>query len=139
MNPLKNQLKKFPNVLAVYLFGSTVRGNKGKLSDVDIGVVFENPSQLLANPEKSLRTYNDLFDLFAPLARKIAKNADKMDLVFLQRTPLSLQKEVVTEGKLLYAKNINKVLDYKEKTVLRYMDIQPLRDQFYQEIYHTRL
>ena len=76
-------LSKFKNLLAVYLFGSSVYGQKGKLSDFDVGVVFENPQEILSNPKRALKIYEKLFDLFAPLARRERKSADKLDLVFL--------------------------------------------------------
>lgn len=132
---LEKSLRKYSNVLAVYLFGSSVRGNTDKLSDTDIGVVFENPGRIFKNAEKSLKMYEDLFDVLACLT----KNTNKMDLVFIQRAPLSLQKEAVSEGRLLYVKNLKRLLDYKEKVLTKYLDIKPLYNQFYQDVYTTRL
>lgn len=107
---ISQALKKIKNILAVYLFGSQVYGRKGKLSDLDIGVVFENPKAVFRSPKKSLKIYEKLFDVFLPLA----KNSDKLDLVFLQRAPFSLQKEIFLKGKLFYTKDIAKLLAYKE-------------------------
>lgn len=132
---INKKLKKFSKVLAVYLFGSTVYEKKSSLSDLDIGVVLTNPGDILDNPAKSLNLYEQLFDIFIPLT----KNSDKLDLVFLQKTPLSLQKEVVISGKLIYCQDEEKLFDYKEKILLKYADIAPLFRQFYQEVYHTRL
>lgn len=134
-NLVGKKLAKFPNVLAVITFGSSVRGNTGKLSDVDIGIVFENPEAVLKKAETRLELYEKLFDVFASLV----KNTDKLDLVFLQRTPLTLQKEAVLEGKLLYCQNPKQFLDYKENILNKYLDIKPLYDQFYKDIFATRL
>lgn len=132
---INKRLKKFSKVLAVYLFGSTVYGKKSSLSDLDVGVVLTNPEDILNNPTKSLNMYEQLFDIFIPLV----KNSDKLDLVFLQKAPLSLQKEVVVSGKLIYCQDEEKLFDYKEKILLKYADIVPLLRQFYQEVYYTRL
>jgi len=132
---ITKKLKKFPEVLAVYLFGSTVYGQKSSLSDLDIGVVITNPGDILENPTRSLTMYEQLFDIFVSLA----KNSDKLDLVFLQKAPLSLQKEVVVSGRLIYCQDKAKLLDYKERILLKYADIAPLLKQFYREIYDTRL
>lgn len=134
-----SQLKKTKNILAVYLFGSCVYGKKGKLSDFDIGVLFEDPREILADPKKSLAIYERLFDIFAPLVKEKKKSADKLDLVFLQKTPLSLQKEVLLKGKLLYSKDQEKLLNYKETVLLKYADLKPILNQFYQEVFKTRL
>jgi uncharacterized protein len=129
---LIQKLKQYPNILAVYLFGSYIRGNKGKLSDIDIGIIFENPT-FLNNAKKSLKTYEELFDIFT----LFLKNTDKLDLVFLQQTPLSLQKEVITEGLLVYANSVKEVLDFKEKVLIKFSDLNPLYKKFYQNIYKT--
>jgi len=131
---IQSKLRRFPNILAVYLFGSSVYGRKGKLSDFDVGVVFKNPEKVLVDPKKSLKIYERLFDIFIPLV----KNTNHLDLVFLQKAPLALQKEALLKGRLIYAKG-KELFDYKEKTLLKYADIKPLLSQFYQEVFQTRL
>lgn len=131
---INSKLKKNPEILAVYLFGSSIYGKKGKLSDLDVGIVFKEPNKILDDPKKSLKIYEQLFDVFAPLV----ENTNQLDLVFLQKTPLALQKEALIKGKLIYGQE-EKLTDYKEKILLKYADIKPLRSHFYQEIYRTRL
>ena len=135
IKPIINKLKKRPEVLAVYLFGSSIHGKKGKLSDLDVGVIFYDPQQILKEAKHSLKAYGELFDIFAPLANILTGTADKLDLVFLQRTPLTLQKEVLLKGKLIYVKNQEKFLDYKEKTLLSYADLKPVINYFHQKIF----
>lgn len=129
------QLKNYPDILAVFLFGSTVSGLKSPLSDLDIGVIFHQPQNIFNNPKNSLKMYEQLFDIFAPLV----SNSNQLDLVFLQTASLAVQKEAVMNGELIYCQDINKLLDYKEKVLLKFADIKPLLNQFYQEVYQTRL
>jgi uncharacterized protein len=135
LHKITKKLTKLNNILAVYIFGSASRGNMGKLSDLDIGIVLENSVNILNNAEKSLKLYEKLFDIFANLT----DNSNKLDIVFLQRTPLSLQKEAVTEGKLIYHKNIHKVLEYKESVLNAYLDFKPIIKYFHQKIIERNL
>lgn len=128
------KLKKIPEILAVYLFGSTIYGKRSKLSDLDVGIIVKKPENVLGDPKKSLKIYERLFDIFAPLV----DNTNQLDLVFLQKAPLTLQKDVFVNGKLIYGQEKN-LLDYKEEIFLKYMDAKPLAEEFYQGIYQTRL
>lgn len=121
--------------MAVYFFGSSVYGRKSKRSDFDIGIIFNKPEKILNNPRQSLKIYEKLFDIFTPLVT----NSNHLDLVFLQTAPLSLQKEILLKGKLVYCQDESKLLDYKEKVLLKYVNIKPLLDEFTKEIYQTRL
>ncbi|MBI2641008.1 nucleotidyltransferase domain-containing protein [Candidatus Roizmanbacteria bacterium] len=127
-------LNKYPEVLAVYRFGSYVYGKNSKLSDTDIGVILNKP-EILSNAKKTLSLYEDLYDIFAPFAAK----TKKLDLVFLQKTPLSLQKDVLLNGELIHCQNREKLAEYKEKLLLKYADIKPVLDEFYDQVFTTRL
>ena len=132
---VKFGLKKLPEVLAVYLFGLSVARLDHRFSDLDVGVVVVKPEDIFNSPKETLRLYERFFDVLSPLV----ENSDKLDLVFLQKTPFSLQKKVVLSGKLVYCKDIQQLLDYKEKVILKYADIKPVYKQFYKEVYNTRL
>lgn len=131
---LTKKLKKYPEILAVYLFGSSIYGKTSKLSDIDIGVLLNNP-EALVDAKKTLQLYEDLYDVFIPLVSK----TKKLDLIFLQKTLLTLQKEVVLNGKLIYCQNGGKLADYKERLLLKYADLKPILDEFYQQVFNTRL
>lgn len=143
MNKLKESIRealdKNSEVLAVYLFGSMSNNLNSNKSDLDIGVIFENPQIILEKPQKSLQKYEELYDLFIPLVKNLPKKINKLDLVFIQNASLALQKDVVLNGKLLYVKDIQKLLQYKEKTLLKYADFKPFLKNYYQTVYNTRL
>lgn len=66
----------------VYLFGSEVIGKTHRLSDKDIGVVLKNILEI----RDTRGLYTTLFQLFSELYPE-----SKIDIVFLQKAPLSLQ------------------------------------------------
>ena len=89
---LQNKLKGL-QISVVYLFGSVAIGRRTRSSDIDIGVVFKE----LRPGEDTRALYNTLYGIFSELYR-----ASKIDIVFLQKAPVSLQYFVLKEGKILF-------------------------------------
>ena len=122
-----NQFKKM-GVETVYLFGSQAQGFTHPLSDVDIGVVFENPEKY---KNKTMESYLKLDDIFSDIFPK-----KQIDVVFLQFTPLSLQFNATQNSKVLYEKNEEKRFCYQEDVLKRYLDIRyfyDLSDKYFLE------
>ncbi len=105
----------------VYLFGSKVTGRANRLSDVDIGVVLKS----LPMSADTRVLYNVLYQLFSELYPK-----SKIDIVFLQKAPLSFQYAVIKEGKVLYEENPKMTVDYEYKVVNQYLDFRTFLDFF---------
>lgn len=103
------------NVALAYLFGSSVLGTRGGLSDIDIGIV------TLGTQKSYLDLYDSLYNLFSELYPK-----EEIDIVFLDRAPLVLRFEVVTTGKVLYRISKEFEYNYKERVIKEYIDIKPL-------------
>ena len=120
-----NQFKKM-GVETVYLFGSQAQGFTHPLSDVDIGVVFENPEKY---KNKTMEPYLKLDDIFSDIFPK-----KQIDVVFLQFTPLSLQFNATRGGKVLYEKNEEKRFCYQEDILKRYLDAKYFYDLRYKAI-----
>jgi len=116
MTPYEKELTHYfsskDNVILAYLFGSTVRGDTGKLSDVDIGVMLdENLSK------------KDRFDLELKLTGEIAiliKN-NKIDLVVLNEAPLLLAYNIIKSGIILKSDETQRV-KFETKILSMYMD-----------------
>lgn len=126
---IQKQLKDIPEVLAVYAFGSSIRGNLTALSDVDIGVVLFEPEKIFANPQKYQEIYDKVFRVLIE-----AINSQKLDLIFLQKTGLAVQKEAVLDGEIIYAKDLEKTYLYKENVLNSYLDFKPVINYFQQKI-----
>lgn len=110
----------------IYLFGSRVSGFQREGSDLDIGVRFEN-----GLPEEKTRgkIYRNLFSDLG-----LCFKEQKIDLVFISEVPLHFQYKIITEGKLIYAKNSEKSLDFQEKIINDYLDYKYFIDDFFQGI-----
>lgn len=96
MIPYEKELTEYfsskDSVTLAYLFGSTVRGDTGKLSDVDIGILLD---------EKLSK--EDCFDLELKLISEITIliKKNKIDLVVLNEAPLLLAHNIIKEGIVL--------------------------------------
>ena len=125
---IKQVLSQDPNVAVAYLLGSHARKAPHPFSDVDIGIVFKDPSVL----KDSLKTHVKYYDLLADYTESI-KDHRELDLVFLQRAPLSLQFEAVNEGKIIYEASPKYEVEYKENVADRYADLKPEREEMIRE------
>ena len=120
----RENLKKL-GISIVYLFGSRIVGKRTPLSDVDIGVIFKDATQ--CREKGSL--YTRLFELFSD-----SYPATKIDIVFLQTAPLSLQYSAVKEGKILFEENPVFTADYEYSIMNQYVDFRPVLDFFDQTL-----
>jgi len=97
---------RFPEIVALYLFGSRARGGAGEHSDVDLAV--------LTAPGKRL----DPRRFFAYQASVTALlHTDKVDLIWLNQAKLSLQWEIVQTGKLLFCTDGVTVAEFVERVM----------------------
>ena len=84
-------------IAVIYLFGSYAQNQTHPLSDVDIGVVFENPEKY---KNKTMRVYLKLYEIFSDLLPKrylkqrFQKKEHEFDIVFLQFVPFGFQFDV---------------------------------------------
>lgn len=116
---LVERLREFPNVLAVFLFGSQVDGYATPESDVDLAVLFERDPSL----EEEL-------DLGVALCE--ALGTEKVDLINLNRAHLLLRHRAIS-GRVLYERDPVRVSDFIEETILRYIDYEPDLRAFYRD------
>jgi len=116
----KDKLKRL-GILIVYLFGSRITGGGNKLSDIDIGVVLKD---LPSNGDTRV-LYNALYKLFSELYPN-----SKIDIVFLQKSPLSLQYSAIKDGKVLFEEDPVLTADYEYGVVNQYLDFRPVLDFF---------
>jgi predicted nucleotidyltransferase len=116
----KEKFKRL-GISIVYLFGSKVTGGGAKLSDIDIGIVFKN------NPSSgdTRVLYNALYKIFSELYSN-----SKIDIVFLQRTPISLQYSAIKYRKVIFEENSVVTADYECRVVNQYLDFRPVLDFF---------
>lgn len=98
---------QFPEILALYLFGSNARGRASRASDIDLAI--------FTDPVKPLTTCPSLSS-YGMVTRFL--QTDQVDLLWLNQAPLLLQWEVVRTGILLFARDEVAVAEFVE-TVAR--------------------
>jgi len=100
------------SIILAYLFGSTVRGDTGRLSDVDIAVMLDEKLSKKDRFELELKSISEIATL-------IKKN--KIDLVVLNEAPLLLAYNIVKNGIILKSNEIERV-NFETKILSMYMD-----------------
>lgn len=98
-----------------YLFGSSARGTRGPLSDVDVAV-------LLADDEDPLEAK---LRLMADISAAIA--SDDVDVVVLNVAPEPLAFAVLRDGIVLVSRDDVARVRHRARVFDRYMDMEPFR------------
>ncbi len=104
LDQVVNKLKKYSNVMAVYLFGSHAKNKAKSTSDIDIAVIVKNP-------DKKTETNVGLIA------------AKPFDVANFHRLPLYIQFEVFKHGKELFVRNKTFVNEVKFDTLRQYRDM----------------
>ena len=119
----------FPEVVAVYLFGSTARGTQGKRSDVDIAIL----TRAGETPRRRSRPLVEYVQ-----AACDALGTDRVDVVLLGRASIVLRHEVFREGTLLLVRDPEVLSRFREESSREYLDTIPLR-RIFEEAYFRRI
>lgn len=119
---------KATDVGIVYLFGSYAAKKTDFESDLDIGIVFRDPSFLKKHKKRSA-VFHQLFQIFLDILPKDFKG--ELDLVFLQQASYSLQFEAINYGKIIYESSPIFTANYQENVLKNYLDIKTLIEKFY--------
>jgi predicted nucleotidyltransferase len=121
LSALGARYSAFPEVVAVYLFGSAARETRGKRSDVDIAV-------LTRAKGTSRRRSRSLVEYVQ--AACDALGTDNVDVVLLHRAPIALRHEVFREGKPLMVRDPEALSRFRLESSREYLDTIPLRRTF---------
>lgn len=103
--------RKYPSVLAVYLFGSYAAGNPRYESDLDLAIVPR---------DESVREH--MLDILADLIRQVH---DRIDLVILDTRDVVLRFEAIRHNRLLYQTNDFDPGAFTSRIAREYWDFQP--------------
>lgn len=108
---LSDCLNKYA-LIAVYLFGSEAKGTSGKLSDIDIAVLFNNKT------DKSGR-----FDMRLRISSELSSIMNKtVEVVVLNDSPIQLSYEVIKHGNLILCNDRSAQIDFETETLSKYLD-----------------
>jgi predicted nucleotidyltransferase len=126
---LAKNLSIFPEVAAVYLFGSYARGNPRRGSDVDIAV--------FTREQSSSRRRSRPRSEYVATASKIL-GTDKVDVVVLNQAPIVLRHEIFRDGKPLYVRDPVSLSRFRVSSSREYLDTIHLRHTF-EKAYFRRI
>jgi len=103
-------LKRHPQIIFAYLFGGLTKAKPAPLSDVDIAIYVREPQKI---------RYLDLFTKITNIL-----GTDELDLVILNRAPLSLCGRILLSRKLLVDKEPFLRHRYESVTLRKFFDFQ---------------
>ncbi|MBD3288427.1 hypothetical protein GF337_06445, partial [candidate division KSB1 bacterium] len=103
-----------------YLFGSRAKNRITPLSDIDVALYIDTKKAPTDLFDLRLKELTALYQVF---------NTEKVDLVFLNETPLELSYNVLKNGILLYENDEQLRVRFFENTVRDYLDRKYFIDQ----------
>ena len=114
---LEDVFRRYPQIWAVYLFGSTAEGRARQDSDIDLGVVLRPGT---SQPNK--------LDLLADLVEAGVENVDVVFLNPIEITDIVLWFEVIRHNQVVYAaENFDRGTMFS-KIIRMYWDFLPILD-----------
>jgi hypothetical protein len=111
LNLLPDIFKKYPNIQAVYLFGSVASGNANSQSDIDLAIL---PRDLSLREKK--------LDILADLT---GRGFNNVDVVFLDIRDIVVRFEAVRQNRLIYCAQDFDAGSFFSLTIRRYFDFLP--------------
>lgn len=111
-----NCLETEQRIQAAYLYGSVADGTNTPLSDIDIGILM---NELAVDSIKKLD-----YELYIEAKLSGAIPGNKFDVRIINDAPILIKGKIITEGKLLLETNREKVRDFEEHVIIRYLDFK---------------
>lgn len=117
---IKEVLKKHKEILAAYLYGSTVKGYKGKESDIDVGLLLKKDFEAEA-----------LYP--ARIAGEIKEKCgldQEVDVRILNKRPYRFLHQVIREGEVILSTDERERVKFETSIIDRYIDFKPFYEQY---------
>jgi len=118
---LSKKLEAHEKVSSFYIFGSLATGNLRPLSDLDFAILLSKgiPKENFFEIELNLREVIES-----------TLKTEEFDLVVLNSAPPGFSYNVLKTGKLLFCKDREQLINFRERVVKYYLDFRYFRDQF---------
>jgi len=110
INELVRELKKYPNIAAIILFGSSVKGKMKPISDIDIAVITKKPNKKI---EAEISSFS----------------SNILDVVNFHRLPLYIQFEVLKHGQPIFIKDKKYFSKVKMEVLKEYLEMSYLYER----------
>lgn len=117
---VREVLKKHREIIAAYLYGSTVKGYGGKESDIDVGLLLrENFEADALYPAK-----------IAGEIREGCSLDQEVDVRILNTMSYRFLHQVIKESELILSADDEKRIRFETSVVDKYIDFKPFYDQY---------
>jgi len=104
---------------SLYLYGSSARARKTKESDIDIAVLIDESGSGKKYLERFRKEYYEASPGFS---------LGPVDIVILNTAPPFLKYQVLKKGRILFDRERNLRVRFKEKAITEYLDYKPIQD-----------
>lgn len=118
---IAKRLSKVQEVVALFAFGSAAKRELKPLSDLDFGILLSGDMDKKARFGKELEFIGIFNETF---------RTDEIDLVVMNDAPTRFSFNIIKEGKLLFCRDKDTLVDFVERTVKLYLDFRFFRDDF---------
>jgi predicted nucleotidyltransferase len=110
---IPSSIPLFPEIALAYLFGSRVEGNLGPQSDYDFAILVDREA---GGPK--VRS-----ELSSALSREL--QTSRVDVVLLREAPIELAFSVISEGEIIYERDVQTRVDFEARIMGLYFDYLP--------------
>jgi predicted nucleotidyltransferase len=110
------------SIVSVYIFGSFLKGNAGKASDIDLAYLLDDR----AYKAEAIIAMSPAHLIAAQVGMKFDRQTDVM---ILNSASLELAYEVVTSGKCIFEFDPNLRMEYEIKIKGMYFDFRPFLEK----------
>lgn len=112
-----------PEVVAVYLYGSQVRGKAKKTSDIDLGVVLQGT--------RIIKLETPQVEFSQELSEILNKKVEVKDL---RSARLDFAHRVLSEGVLIFSADEKARIEFETDVLRNYFDLKPFFEEYYREL-----
>lgn len=116
------------DVILSYLFGSYIKGNFSKLSDIDIAVILKKKIDC----ENYLKIKLDLSVKLSEILRDLKT---EIDIVILNESSITLKYQVIKYGEVIYKLDEKTRVNFETSVVDYYLDTKPIRDESFKYLF----
>ena len=119
VSTITEQVKNDPDILALFLYGSTARAEQNRQSDVDICLVLMPGSYTPLSLSHKKLSYLKSFDL---------------DIQVFQQLPLYIKSTILKEGRLLHCKDEDALYDLSFQVIREFSDFEHIYRDYLKEV-----
>ncbi|MEA2089706.1 MAG: nucleotidyltransferase domain-containing protein, partial [Thermoproteota archaeon] len=113
-------LKRRQEILVAYLYGSTVKGYHGKMSDIDVGVLLKEDFR--PEPLYPARIAGEI--------REECGFNQEVDVRILNERPYRFLHQVIKEGRVILSRDERERVRFETSVIDGYIDFKPFYEQY---------